>query len=620
MRISFLLILSLSFTTVKSQQIKDDSVLQILNNNTLADTSKINKVLAAINIFAKNNDTSVVVYIDKCLAIAKKINDKSFEAKVYIQLGNYYIFTTNYAKAIIALNTAEKLLLKINTKHPLLAGVYASYGQVYLQDKKIELSTTYLEKSVKNIEQQPLVDTFAYVRAIYTLASNYIYDSIEISFQTYLKAYNIALLSKNEYLIATTSSGLGNIYSQMGIHRDSKYFNDAIAYANKAVDYYKKTNNFSKIGYPLTCIAQSYDNLDNTVMAVKYYKEAMSNFEQFDNKHLLDNSYLGLSYCYNNLGKNDSAFLYLDKYVELHNKLTSEERTKQIDQLSAQFETEKKENEIKNLQLKNQKRAILFGSIIGLLAFILLFAILLFNRFRIKKQNELLKIELEETAKRNAIELQKNQADLTALKSQMNPHFIFNALNSIQELYTIGDKKTANEQMANFATLTRKILDVSGKQKIDLADEIDILTKYLELEGIRFENDFVYQINLSKNIDVDYVQLPPMLIQPYVENSIKHGLLHKKGTKHLTLNFILNDDETNLVCEIIDNGIGRIASSEINKNRPQSHVSFSTSATEKRLQLLNQGKQENIAVLFDDIEDENKNALGTKVSIQIPIN
>ena len=114
MRISFLLILSLSFTTVKSQQIKDDSVLQILNNNTFADTSKINKVLAAINIFAKNNDTSVVVYIDKCLAIAKKINDKSFEAKVYTQLGNYYIFTTNYAKAIIALNTAEKLLLKIS--------------------------------------------------------------------------------------------------------------------------------------------------------------------------------------------------------------------------------------------------------------------------------------------------------------------------------------------------------------------------------------------------------------------------------------------------------------------------------------------------------------------------
>ncbi|MBK6276443.1 MAG: hypothetical protein IPF58_17925 [Saprospirales bacterium] len=83
MRISFLLILSLSNTTVKSQQIKDDSVLQILNNNTFADTSKINKVLAAINIFAKNNDTSVVVYIDKCLAIAKKINDKSFSKSIY---------------------------------------------------------------------------------------------------------------------------------------------------------------------------------------------------------------------------------------------------------------------------------------------------------------------------------------------------------------------------------------------------------------------------------------------------------------------------------------------------------------------------------------------------------
>jgi len=202
----------------------------------------------------------------------------------------------------------------------------------------------------------------------------------------------------------------------------------------------------------------------------------------------------------------------------------------------------------------------------------------------------------------------------------MNPHFIFNALNSIQELYTNGDKKMANEQMANFAALTRKILDVSGKQKIDLIDEIDILTKYLELEGIRFENDFSYQINLSDEIDEDYIQLPPMLIQPYVENAIKHGLLHKKGVKQLILNFTLSADESILYCEVIDNGIGRKASAEINKNKNAKHISFATSATQKRLDLLNKDKTTSVTVVFDDVLDEQQQIIGTSVNLQIPLN
>ena len=173
--------------------------------------------------------------------------------------------------------------------------------------------------------------------------------------------------------------------------------------------------------------------------------------------------------------------------------------------------------------------------------------------------------------------------------------------------------------MGNFAQLTRKILDVSGKQKVDLSEEIEILTKYLELESMRFENDFSYAIDLGENIDEEYLQIPPMLIQPYVENSIKHGLLHKKGHKNIHIYFELSQEETILKCIIDDNGIGRDASTEINKKRPQSHVSFSTSATEKRLQLLNQEKKVMIAVVFEDKMDETGNALGTRVTIQVPI-
>ncbi len=268
---------------------------------------------------------------------------------------------------------------------------------------------------------------------------------------------------------------------------------------------------------------------------------------------------------YENLNDYKTAFEVSKEYIALKEKMLDSDKIKSLNALQLKYETEKKEAALSQLKLDQAN------------------------------------------------------SELTALKSQMNPHFIFNALNSIQELFMIGDKKMANEQMGNFAQLTRKILDLSGKQSIYLSEEIEILTMYLELESMRFENSFTYKIHLPKTIDEDYIQLPPMLIQPYIENCMKHGLLHKKGAKQLDIYFQLNETETILTCIIDDNGIGRAASAEINKKRPKSHVSFSTSATEKRLQLLNQSKQENIAVVFEDKVDESKNALGTKVIIQIPI-
>jgi sensor histidine kinase YesM len=239
------------------------------------------------------------------------------------------------------------------------------------------------------------------------------------------------------------------------------------------------------------------------------------------------------------------------------------------------------------------------------------------NSLQIQYNTERKELELSELkVKQQQLEIEKRDSELAALKSQMNPHFIFNALNSIQELYTIGDKRIANEQMGNFASLTRKILDVSGKQKIELSEEIEILTKYLELESMRFESDFLYEIRLSKNVDEDYIQLPPMLLQPFVENAIKHGLLHKKGSKQLHIYFDINDDETILQCTIDDNGIGRKAAEEINKNRNASHKSFSTSATEKRLRLLN-NNADKTTVVYEDKYDEQQFATGTKIIVNI---
>ncbi len=233
---------------------------------------------------------------------------------------------------------------------------------------------------------------------------------------------------------------------------------------------------------------------------------------------------------------------------------------------------------------------------------------------------------LERVQKAAALEaekltLEKNlQASmLTALKAQMNPHFMFNALNSIQEQFMYGDKVKANEQMGNFTYLTRQILTVSGKKKINLSTEIEILTKYLELEKMRFAEGFTYQISLSETIDEDYHQIPPMLIQPFVENSIKHGLLHKQGDKKIDIAFDLDEQEENIICVVQDNGVGRKKSAEIKSKRVQQHESFSTSATEERLRLLNNDLQNQNLIVYEDLVNNNDEVLGTKVTLTIAL-
>ncbi len=211
-----------------------------------------------------------------------------------------------------------------------------------------------------------------------------------------------------------------------------------------------------------------------------------------------------------------------------------------------------------------------------------------------------------------------NESELKALKSQMNPHFIFNSLNTIQEMFMWGNKNDANEQLSNFATLTRLILNVSGKKSIPLSTETDILKKYLELEKMRFQENFSYEIIMDEEVDEGYIHIPPMIIQPFVENSIKHGLLHKEGEKKLSIIFQLIPGDEYIACIIRDNGIGRKKAAEIREAANYNYNSFSTEATKKRLQLISKNINDQILVTYTDLKDETGAATGTSVRIMIP--
>lgn len=209
------------------------------------------------------------------------------------------------------------------------------------------------------------------------------------------------------------------------------------------------------------------------------------------------------------------------------------------------------------------------------------------------------------------------RAQLSALKAQMNPHFIFNALNSIQAFIFLNDKNSANTYLGKFSDLMRKTLDMSQQEAILLEDEMQMIETYLSLENMRFQGELDWDVQADENIDVQSLTLPPLVIQPYVENAIKHGLAAQKGERKLNVLFREDIDNQLLICEISDNGIGRAKAAALQKQRQSSHQSFSTSATEQRLELLNKGRKRKINVEYEDLYRENGESAGTKVLIYI---
>ena len=247
---------------------------------------------------------------------------------------------------------------------------------------------------------------------------------------------------------------------------------------------------------------------------------------------------------------------------------------------------------------------------LGLIIIALAYTFYKYQIQKIEKKNQLLldKVNLEKNL---------NQSKLKAIKSQMNPHFFYNALNTIQSFILSNDKKQAVSYLSKFSTLTRTILEMSEKENITLSEEIKTLGLYLDIEKARFDEDFSYDINIGYGIDIENIKIPSMLLQPYVENAVKHGLLHKKGEKKVTIDFERIFDSLKITID--DNGIGRQKSAELKAIKNKDHLSFATEAMQNRIELLNQYKQQNITINFEDKISKNGQSSGTKVIIEIPI-
>lgn len=249
-----------------------------------------------------------------------------------------------------------------------------------------------------------------------------------------------------------------------------------------------------------------------------------------------------------------------------------------------------------------------FKVFIGFIIFLILISSIVVRIKVIKKQEE----------EKTRLNKMLGELELTALKAQMNPHFIFNSLGSIQNLINRDKKIEANIYLSKFAKLLRMTLDHSDKREVSLADETVMLELYLGLEALRFVNKFEYRIEVDTEIDTYSVKIPPMIVQPFIENAIKHGLLPKKADALLVIRFSLLEDQT-LYCMVEDNGIGRVQREKLKEKSTSGHISKGIKITKNRLELVNQLRSRPAEIRITDLYKDNGEGAGTRIEIFIPV-
>jgi sensor histidine kinase YesM len=212
-----------------------------------------------------------------------------------------------------------------------------------------------------------------------------------------------------------------------------------------------------------------------------------------------------------------------------------------------------------------------------------------------------------------------SELEMKALRAQINPHFIFNSMNSINTMILEGDTEGASHYLSKFSKLIRLILENSENNSVSLQNELAMLESYIQLENLRFKGRIKYNIQVSETIDKENTTLPSMVLQPFIENAIWHGLMHKQSDVKGMINIAIAEEDDMLLCTIEDNGVGRDRAVKLEEKSILKTKSMGLQITENRLRLLNKNRPAKLIHIID-LKDSYDNASGTRVDIRIPLN
>ncbi|MDQ6763593.1 MAG: histidine kinase [Bacteroidota bacterium] len=395
---------------------------------------------------------------------------------------------------------------------------------------------------------------------------------------------------------------------------------------------HKKLNDQNEIMRTLLDIGKTYLALNNNSEARQYGQEGLTLALQTKAKQFIRDGYQILSTVYDRLFQADSANFYFRQYITMKDSVLN-------DQIKGRFAAYGYEQKIaslnkekligqQQLQIQQQQlkqRYLVTKMLIGGIAALLLLSIIIFRNIILKRKNEAHRRELAE----NELQIQKlesekkqeefqhkaTELEMQALRAQMNPHFIFNCLTAINRFILKNESDSASDYLTKFSRLIRLVLNNSKKEFITLDDELEMLRLYLEMERMRFKYSFDYNINFKNEINPENIFIPPLLLQPFAENAIWHGLMNKEGQGHLTV--LLSKENNILSCIIEDNGVGRAKAAELKSKSLERNKSLGLQITKERLALLNKDSNETAFFEMEDLYDNKGNANGTKVILKI---
>lgn len=503
--------------------------------------------------------------LEKVNRLLKHFPERGLAARIICREGFVYLHYANYSGAIELLLEADKLINTLDRPLELkdyyfLTLIHSGLGKIYERNDEHDKSVEAYRKVVRMCESMQMRTRLAW--HYLNVGNGYLAMSDLVSAREYFyKAINIG--------DDTSERAKASAYANLGFcYYEEQQYEEALDFFERAESIYQSIS--ADDYYNLSIIeawrGRLYSELGKKEETLEHFALAYSYASAGEDYRQLSNISKDIANFYADQNDYKSAYEYQLLYNRFSEQYTEQVNKRKQVELDVKYEASKKKQEAELLQL------------------------------------------------------QATRLQLKALRAQMNPHFMYNALNSIQNFITSHDVSSAAKYLAKFALLMRQSLEYSDLEIISLEKEVQFLEDYLLInQKLRFEDRMTYEIFLDDEIEEDILGVPTMIVQPYVENAIEHGLRSKKNGK-VSVRYSLQDEDT-ILCVVEDNGVGRERARQIRlqDTRYQNHRSRGTRITEQRLQILHSSKGKIGLVTTIDLKDKQGNSLGTRVEIKIPI-
>ncbi|OEK01274.1 hypothetical protein BFP97_07000 [Roseivirga sp. 4D4] len=588
-------------TRIEKNGRRADSI-RILTNSLVSIAHKLNndnqlgtafRIRASAFEMASQFDSAIYLYQKSATHFVRSKDSVSL-ADAYKGLGTSYYFQNLFDSALVYYQKSADLLYSYTDKTA-LAKAYSNLGMVLTASDLSDQALSYYQKALVITKDSPnpmdKLPTLLNISALFLKEE--VYDSALI----YANQVNsISRRSNIPFGVGKSASVLASIHlAQQNLDQAEKEILESIQIFFE-----------TQMQRDLMAVKWQYAQI---LFAKNEHRKAIELTDEVltlpGGNTLAKNVYQLQSQSYENLGQKEEALTTYKKYHTTFEQIADKRNKDIIAEKEIEFNSELKNREILRLkneadinELKIEQRNIMVFIAVIITVLVLIITYLLLRSLKARSNKQVMELE-------NRL-----------LRTQLNPHFLFNAMGAIQQyIYNKEDPTIISDYLGKFSRLTRMILNYSKEELITLKEELEFLDHYIQLQQIRFEVPFDFKVETDSTIDPDELLIPPMLTQPFIENAIEHGFLHKDTKGHITLT--INEKNDQVMITVEDDGVGRKQAALLNKKTK--HQSMATQITIDRLKLIQRKLRRKTDFLITDLFDSQNQALGTRVSVNLPL-